>query len=121
MNSKFNKGDIVFCVGNNVIKFPEVFQSMLQQGHSIGNHTFNHINGWKNADEIYLSNSCDTSFKLIFITKCTAKLTVMTQQKKEDTFYLCYRHLKAIRNNQLYELTAEKSIYDLSLMTINHG
>ncbi len=45
-----------FCVGDNIRKHPRVFEKVKQEGHSIGNHTFNHLNGWKTAKKIYLEN-----------------------------------------------------------------
>jgi peptidoglycan/xylan/chitin deacetylase (PgdA/CDA1 family) len=43
-----------FLIGNNVIKHPKVYTKIVENGHAIGNHTFNHLNGWKtNADEYY--------------------------------------------------------------------
>lgn len=45
-----------FCIGDNVRKNPEIFNAILEKGHSTGNHTFNHLNGWKTADEEYLEN-----------------------------------------------------------------
>ena len=36
-----------FCVGHNVKTQPAVFQEIIQNGHSIGNHSMTHINGWK--------------------------------------------------------------------------
>jgi peptidoglycan/xylan/chitin deacetylase (PgdA/CDA1 family) len=35
-----------FCVGDNIRKHPEVFRSVVEAGHSVGNHTFHHLNGW---------------------------------------------------------------------------
>ena len=35
-----------FCVGENVEKHPSVFEQVLDAGHSVGNHTFNHLSGW---------------------------------------------------------------------------
>lgn len=53
-----------FCIGDNVRKHPDVFQKLLKGGHSIGNHTFNHMNGWKSADNAYLENieKCSDQF-----------------------------------------------------------
>jgi len=45
-----------FCVGENVMKYPEVYQQILNGGHSVGNHTFNHLQGIKNSDRQYFNN-----------------------------------------------------------------
>lgn len=36
-----------FCVGSNVQRHPEVFRQILDEGHSVGNHTMHHADGWK--------------------------------------------------------------------------
>lgn len=48
---KFNAKATFFLVGDNVKKHPDVFQQVIDGGHAIGNHTFNHLNGWS-ADNI---------------------------------------------------------------------
>jgi peptidoglycan-N-acetylglucosamine deacetylase len=45
-----------FCVGENVTQHPELFQRVMAEGHSVGNHTMNHLNGWKTKQEVYLDN-----------------------------------------------------------------
>lgn len=45
-----------FCIGDNVRKHPFVFQKLIEGGHSIGNHTFNHLNGWKTDPNHYYEN-----------------------------------------------------------------
>lgn len=45
-----------FVVGDNVRKFPELARRILESGHQIGNHTFNHLNGWKTNRQSYLEN-----------------------------------------------------------------
>ncbi len=54
---KYNAKATFFCIGNNVEKHPEIFNSAIQQGHTIGNHTFNHLNGWKTETETYIKNA----------------------------------------------------------------
>ena len=50
-----------FCIGDNVRKHPEVLKKVLFDGHSIGNHTFNHLKGWSTSNKAYLENirHCD--------------------------------------------------------------
>ena len=45
-----------FCVGENIHKNPEVFRKIIEKGHKTGNHTYNHLNGWKNENGHYLEN-----------------------------------------------------------------
>ncbi len=45
-----------FCVGDNVQKHPDVFQRIISEGHSFGNHTFNHIDGWRSSVKEYTDN-----------------------------------------------------------------
>ncbi len=45
-----------FCVGENVQRYPETFQRVQAAGHQVGNHTFNHLQGWKVPDDVYLEN-----------------------------------------------------------------
>ena len=48
---KFNAKATFFCVGDNIRKYTEIFQQVVEAGHAVGNHTFNHLNGWA-ADNI---------------------------------------------------------------------
>ncbi len=45
-----------FCIGKNVVAHPTLYERIKQEGHSVGNHTYDHLNGWKNADTVYLEN-----------------------------------------------------------------
>lgn len=58
----FNANATFFCIGDNVRKHPEVFQKIIRAGHTVGNHTFNHVKGWRTSVEDYLSNikECET-------------------------------------------------------------
>ncbi len=53
---KYNAGGTFFCVGNNVRCHPEIYEDILKAGHSVGNHTYNHVNGWKASNDHYLKN-----------------------------------------------------------------
>jgi len=43
-----------FCIGNNIEKYPEIFKKVIEEGHAIGNHTFNHVKGWNTSNKYYL-------------------------------------------------------------------
>lgn len=45
-----------FCIGKNVQAHPEIYQRILEEGHAVGNHTHNHLNGWKTGTAKYLEN-----------------------------------------------------------------
>lgn len=45
-----------FCVGDNVRKHPETYNQVLQKGHRVGNHTFNHIKGYNFTTAEYYEN-----------------------------------------------------------------
>jgi len=45
-----------FCVGNNVARYPAVYGQLLAGGHRVGNHTYNHLNGWRTGSGHYLKN-----------------------------------------------------------------
>jgi peptidoglycan/xylan/chitin deacetylase (PgdA/CDA1 family) len=58
---KFNAKATFFCIGNNVLKHPNVYESILQEGHRVGNHTYDHVNGWKTETVQYLENIKDAA------------------------------------------------------------
>lgn len=45
-----------FCIGENIQKHPKIFERIKAEGHIVGNHTFNHLNGWKTKRNDYLKN-----------------------------------------------------------------
>ena len=53
---RYNAKASFFCIGDNVSKYPEVYNSIIENGHAVGNHTHNHLNGWKHNDESYFEN-----------------------------------------------------------------
>ncbi len=46
-----------FMVGSNVRKYPELYEEVIARGHTAGNHTFHHLNGWKTAPGAYLEDA----------------------------------------------------------------
>jgi peptidoglycan/xylan/chitin deacetylase (PgdA/CDA1 family) len=45
-----------FCIGKNITNQAAIFLKIINEGHSIGNHTYNHLKGWNASTEDYLDN-----------------------------------------------------------------
>ncbi|NVK08179.1 MAG: polysaccharide deacetylase family protein [Tenacibaculum sp.] len=83
----FNAKATFFCIGDNIRKHPAVFSRIVNEGHSAGNHTFNHLNGWKNSNTAYIEN----------ISKCESLLT----HQKTKLFRPPYGKIKRKQAKQL--------------------
>jgi len=53
---QYNAKSTFFSIGKNIEKYPAIFKKIIAKGHSIGNHTHNHLKGWKTSTTIYLEN-----------------------------------------------------------------
>ena len=73
----YNAKATFFCIGDNIKKYPEIFQKVIYDGHSIGNHTFNHLNGWKTKKQIYIENT-----NLFEIERCKTFANFETENPK---------------------------------------
>lgn len=54
--SKYNAKATFFCIGDRVNRYPEIFEQLKTEGHAVGNHTQQHLNGWKTSTEEYLND-----------------------------------------------------------------
>lgn len=54
--NKYNIKATFFCVGENAYRNPEIFKQIIDDGHAVGNHTFNHLQGIKYSDQFYIDN-----------------------------------------------------------------
>ncbi|MBL0073329.1 MAG: polysaccharide deacetylase family protein [Bacteroidetes bacterium] len=53
---KYNAKATFFCIGDNVKKHKDIFYMIQGVGHSVGNHSFHHFNGWKTETESYVND-----------------------------------------------------------------
>jgi peptidoglycan/xylan/chitin deacetylase (PgdA/CDA1 family) len=53
---KYNAKATFFCLGKNVAEHPGIYKRILQEGHRVGNHTHDHVNGWAVSDKEYIDN-----------------------------------------------------------------
>ena len=53
---RYNALATFFCIGKNVVSHPGIYKEIINGGHSVGNHTYNHWNGWKTNNDDYLKD-----------------------------------------------------------------
>ncbi|MEK7200108.1 MAG: polysaccharide deacetylase family protein [Bacteroidota bacterium] len=58
---QFNAKATFFCIGKNVAAYPTIYDRILKEGHSTGNHTYYHVNGWKVSDEEYIKDVAEAA------------------------------------------------------------
>ncbi len=54
--AKYDAKATFFCIGKNVQEHPGIYNDIIQQGHNIGNHTHNHLNGWFTTKDKYIQD-----------------------------------------------------------------
>src|SRR5437764_10538689 len=53
---RYNAKATFFCIGKNVKEHFDLYKKIIDEGHKPGNHTYDHLNGWKEKDKKYLDN-----------------------------------------------------------------
>lgn len=86
---KFSAKASFFMVGENIFKYKEIYSQVVAQGHSVGNHTYNHLNGW----------DCSTRFYHDNIIKCRSHLPADTTLFRPPHGRLSWRQYKLLRQS----------------------
>lgn len=81
-----------FCVGENVKKYPELYAHIIEDGHFAGNHTFNHLKGWKTSLNAYLENvqECSKYIESGLFRPPYGKMTVQQYNALKNKFKLIF-------------------------------
>ncbi len=58
---QYNARATFFCIGKNVKAYPKIYERILDEGHATGNHTFNHLDGWKTKNDLYINDIADAA------------------------------------------------------------
>jgi len=93
-----------FCIGNNIEKHPDIFQKIIKDGHNVGNHTYNHLKGWKSKTEDYLE---DVEKTQLLINSNKAEIAISELESPPSNLKLFrppYGKFKPKQSKQIREL-----------------
>ena len=90
---KHNAKATFFCIGKNVKNHPAIFQKIIDDKHSIGNHTNNHFNGWKTNNKTYIEN--------VFLAEKSMQHPPNNHQPSTKLFRPPYGKIKSSQARQL--------------------
>lgn len=108
-----------FMVGENIEKYPKTFEQVLNSGNGIGNHTFNHLNGWKTENEVYFNNI--EKFEKKFETKLFRPPYGRIKKSQAKQLLKKYKIVMWDRLSRDYESTLdiEDSLKELKILPAN--
>ena len=90
----YNAKATFFCIGNNIEKYPEIFKQIIDGNHSVGNHTYNHLKGWKHKTKTYIDDVLKTE---ILINSQYKKLNSKTTDSTIEQLNIECWNLKLFR------------------------
>ena len=100
---KYNAKATFFCIGNNIEKQPEIFEKVINKGHSIGNHTFDHLNGWKTSTIDYLKNTFLCEEQILISYPSDSELAKQIYNLKSKIFRPPYGKITASQAKKLQQ------------------
>jgi peptidoglycan-N-acetylglucosamine deacetylase len=108
----FNAKATFFCIGDNVEKNPEIFNMIIREGHAIGNHSHNHLDGWKTDDEVYVENVLKAEAAMLKLGSASNKSTSLSTAGKK-LFRPPYGRIKPGQIKLLKELEYKIVMWDV--------
>ena len=109
---EYNAKATFFCIGKNIESNPDIFQSILKDGHSIGNHTYRHLKGWKTKTKDYIGDVELTDSVIAFQVQ-NSKLREYTNSKSLKLFRPPYGKFKSKQSNKLQKLGYKIILWDV--------
>lgn len=92
-----------FCIGDNIKKHPNIFKKVIQDGHSIGNHTFNHLKGWDFPTQKYVENAL----------LCESEIQSQIKNLKSKIFRPPYGKVKPSQSRKLRNMGYKIIMWDV--------
>ncbi len=100
-----------FCIGKNIEANPTIFKRIIREGHAIGNHTYDHLNGWQHTNKTYFEN----------IEKCSKVLSQFKLLKKNVTPGILFRPpYGKLKPSQYLKLKSKYKIVMWDILTFDY-
>ncbi|TVZ56120.1 peptidoglycan/xylan/chitin deacetylase (PgdA/CDA1 family) [Lutibacter sp. Hel_I_33_5] len=100
---KYNAKATFFCIGKNIKNHPTIFKQLLDEGHSVGNHTQNHLNGWKSSNATYVEN----------VLLCKKEIQQFNNSINKQLFRPPYGKIKPSQSKKLRKLGYKIIMWDV--------
>ncbi len=84
-----------FCLGRNVELHQDLFERLIDEGHTVGNHSYNHPDGWKTPLITYTKNALQTDkiFKATFFRPPYGRITMAQSAMLKKRFRIVMWHV----------------------------
>ena len=92
MLDTFDAKATFFCVGENVERNPDIYKDILLRNHTVGNHTYNHVNGWKLESKDYYNNvdKCNDMIETTLFRPPYGKLSTAQHKLLEKDYNMIF-------------------------------
>lgn len=104
---EYNAKATFFCIGQNIEKHPNIFYKIIAAGHAVGNHTYNHLKGWKTSTKAYVDN----------VKKCAALIQSIPENNTSSALFRPpYGKIKPSQSKKLRNLGYTIIMWDVISM-----
>jgi len=101
-----------FCIGKNIESNSNIFQTIIKDGHSVGNHTYQHSKGWKTKTKAYI-NEVEFTDSVINFQLQNSKLEILSPLKPLKLFRPPYGKFKSKQSTKLQKLGYKIIMWDV--------
>lgn len=101
-----------FCIGKNIESNSNIFQNIMKDGHSAGNHTYQHSKGWKTKTKAYI-NEVEFTDSVINFQLQNSKLEILSTLKPLKLFRPPYGKFKSKQSTKLQKLGYKIIMWDV--------
>ena len=107
--SQYNVKATFFCIGKNIAENSSIYKRIISENHAVGNHTYNHLNGWKSITKEYIENTliCEKEIEEFDITSSAV------EKSKSKLFRPPYGKLKPSQGKALQKLGYKVIMWDV--------